>query len=167
MGKTAPDSFGSIYLYACQALRDTSGQLGTCMEVQNHTYAAVGPVSHSPSPTTTGTIKSGLSMTAPNATARAYPSSPPSWIDPGTSAFICEGNPLGVENPAIRFLSPIASVVYRGKNLVRDPSIQSEASIAGAPWPIHNVKHGGLGPGRSERTGTDHKEHLLFLLLDQ
>ena len=110
----------------------------------NHTYAAVGPVSHSPSPTTTGTINSGLSMTAPNATARAYPSSPPSWMEPGTSAFICEGNPLGVENPAIRLSRPALSIVYRGKNLVRDPSIQSEASIAGAPWPGHCVRCGEL-----------------------
>lgn len=59
MGSTAPDSAGSMYLYACQA-------------------AAVGPVSASPSPTTQATTRSGLSITAPKETLRAYPSSPPS-----------------------------------------------------------------------------------------
>ena len=37
-----------------------------------------GPVSASSSPMNTGTINSGLSITAPRATARAYPSPPPS-----------------------------------------------------------------------------------------
>lgn len=45
--------------------------------------AAVGPVSLSPSPITATVIMSGLSMTLPYATARQYPSSPPSWIAPG------------------------------------------------------------------------------------
>jgi hypothetical protein len=34
------------------------------------------------------TMRSGLSMTAPNETASAYPSSPPSWIAPGVSALM-------------------------------------------------------------------------------
>ena len=59
MGRTAPDSAGSMYLNACQAV-------------------AVGPVSASPSPTTQHTTRSGLSMTAPKETLSAYPSSPPS-----------------------------------------------------------------------------------------
>src|SRR4051794_10246150 len=52
------------------------------------TYAAVGPVSASPSPTTQVTTRSGLSITAPKETARAYPSSPPSCIEPGVSGLI-------------------------------------------------------------------------------
>lgn len=44
---------------------------------------AVGPVSLSPSPMTATVIMSGLSMTLPYATARQYPSSPPSWMAPG------------------------------------------------------------------------------------
>ena len=52
------------------------------------TYVAVGPVSASPSPTTQATMRSGLSITAPKDTLRAYPNSPPSWIQPGVSAFM-------------------------------------------------------------------------------
>ena len=68
--------------------------LGTKVSIRSQiekyvwTYPAVGPVSASPSPTTQVTIRSGLSMTAPNDTASAYPSSPPSWIAPGVSALI-------------------------------------------------------------------------------
>mgnify|MGYP001582800615 CR=1 FL=1 len=54
-GRTAPDSLGSRNLCECQA-------------------AAVGPDSDSPSPTTTTEMRSGVSMTEPYATARAYPS---------------------------------------------------------------------------------------------
>ena len=44
---------------------------------------AKGPVSASPSPMTQATISSGLSNAAPKAWLSEYPSSPPSWIDPG------------------------------------------------------------------------------------
>lgn len=52
MGRTAPDSAGSMYLKPCHAV-------------------AVGPVSASPSPTTQHTTRSGLSMTAPKAALSA------------------------------------------------------------------------------------------------
>ena len=60
--------------------------------------AASGPVSASPSPTTHAAIRSGLSKTAPKAWERAYPSSPPSWIDPGVSGATWLGIPPGKEN---------------------------------------------------------------------
>jgi hypothetical protein len=73
----------------CSMPGTANGKL-TCALIprRESTHAAVGPVSASPSPIITGTINSGLSMTAPKATARAYPSSPPSCIDPGTSALM-------------------------------------------------------------------------------
>lgn len=76
------------------------------------TYVAVGPVSASPSPIMTGTMRSFLSMTAPKATLRAYPSSPPSWILPGTCALMWLGNPPGVEKPVIRLVRPFLSNEY-------------------------------------------------------
>ena len=59
---------------------------------------ASGPVSASPSPTTQQTSRSGLSNAAPKACASAYPSSPPSWIDPGVSGATWLGIPPGNEN---------------------------------------------------------------------
>lgn len=44
-----------------------------------------GPVSASPSPITVAAITEGLSKIAPTACEIEYPSSPPSWIDPGVS----------------------------------------------------------------------------------
>ena len=44
---------------------------------------AKGPVSASPSPTIQATMSPGLSNAAPKAWLSEYPSSPPSWIEPG------------------------------------------------------------------------------------
>jgi hypothetical protein len=102
---TPPDSAGSIYFAACCKLLDghhsqkavrihmlTQALERVSMYIRCYnlviTDVAVGPLSASPSPTTQATIKSGLSMTAPNATDRAYPSSPPSCIAPGVSALM-------------------------------------------------------------------------------
>lgn len=57
-----------------------------------------GPVSASPSPITHATMRSGLSNAAPNAYDSAYPSSPPSWIEPGVSGATWLGIPPGKEN---------------------------------------------------------------------
>ena len=61
-----------------------------------------------------------------------------------------EGNPLGVENPAIKFLRPTLSRLYWGKNFAREPSIQRVAKIAGAPWPDRGISDpkGRIGEGR-------------------
>ncbi len=59
---------------------------------------ASGPVSDSPSPMTHGTSRSGLSKAAPYACSSEYPSSPPSWIEPGSSGETWLGTPPGNEN---------------------------------------------------------------------
>src|SRR5262249_10332068 len=59
---------------------------------------ASGPVSASPSPTTAATINSGLSNPAPQACDSTYPSSPPSWIEPGVSGVQWLPTPPGKEN---------------------------------------------------------------------
>lgn len=46
---------------------------------------AKGPVSASPSPTMVKAIRFGWSKTAPKACEMEYPSSPPSWMEPGVS----------------------------------------------------------------------------------
>src|SRR3982750_1194345 len=79
MGSTAPSVAGFRNLFECQLV-------------------ASGPVSASPSPTTQHTMRSGLSNAAPYAWARAYPSSPPSWIEPGVSGATWLGMPPGNEN---------------------------------------------------------------------
>src|SRR6185312_13082340 len=61
---TAPSRAGSRNLFECQLV-------------------ASAPVSASPSPITQQTKRSGLSNTAPNACSSEYPSSPPSWMEPG------------------------------------------------------------------------------------
>gem|GEM_PF-6101276 len=68
MGKTAPSVFGDINLLKFQD-------------------AERGPVSASPSPTKQTLIKSLLSKTEPEETAKEYPNSPPSKITPGASGF--------------------------------------------------------------------------------
>src|SRR5206468_3716221 len=73
--------------------------------------AASGAVSASPSPTTQQTINCGLSNAAPYACASAYPSSPPSWMEPGVSGATCEGIPPGNENCRNRRRSPSSSWV--------------------------------------------------------
>src|SRR4051795_10339624 len=79
MGSTAPSVAGFRNLLECQLV-------------------ASGPVSASPSPTTQATTNSGLSKAAPNACTSAYPSSPPSWIEPGVSGATWLGTPPGNEN---------------------------------------------------------------------
>ena len=79
-----------------------------CQEV------ASGPVSASPSPMTQATIRPGLSNAAPNAWLSEYPSSPPSWIDPGVvGATWLEIQP-GNENCLNRFFSPASSWLTSG-----------------------------------------------------
>ena len=70
---------------------------------------ASGPVSASPSPITQATSSSGLSSTAPYACASEYPSSPPSWIEPGVSGEAWLGTPPGKENCRNSAFIPFAS----------------------------------------------------------
>src|SRR5580698_566275 len=92
IGKTAPSVTGSRNLLECQAV-------------------ASGPVSASPSPTTHATISSGLSKTAPKEWLREYPSSPPSWIEPGHSGEAWLGIPPGNENWRNKHFKPASSRV--------------------------------------------------------
>ena len=73
-----------------------------------------GPVSASPSPTTAIASRPGLSMTAPNAWTSTYPSSPPSWIEPGVVTETWLGMPPGLENWRNRWFIPCSSCVTRG-----------------------------------------------------
>ena len=79
IGSTTPSVTGSRNLFECQAV-------------------ASGPVSASPSPTTAATSSSGLSKAAPYACESEYPSSPPSWMEPGVSGAAWLGMPPGNEN---------------------------------------------------------------------
>src|SRR3982074_869301 len=63
MGSTAPSRTGFRNLFECHEV-------------------ASGPVSASPSPTTTATIRSGLSNAAPNPCERLYPPPPPFMTAP-------------------------------------------------------------------------------------
>ena len=56
-----------------------------------------------------GHRQGGLSNTAPNAWLSEYPSSPPSWIEPGHSAEAWLGTPPGNENCVNNRLSPASS----------------------------------------------------------
>ena len=71
-----------------------------CQEV------ASGPVSASPSPMTQATIRPGLSNAAPNAWLSEYPSSPPSWIDPGVVGRDVAGDPAGERELLEQLLQP-------------------------------------------------------------
>ena len=95
MGSTAPSPMGFKNLFPCQAV-------------------ARGPVSASPSPTTQAAMRSGLSSTAPKAWAREYPSSPPSWMEPGVSGATWLGMPPGKENCLKSFFSPASSWLMLG-----------------------------------------------------
>src|SRR5215212_439683 len=96
MGKTAPSRMGLRNLLECQAV-------------------AVGPVSDSPSPTITTASSSGLSNAAPKAWETAYPSSPPSWIEPGVSGVQWLPMPPGAENSLKNERKPSASSDLLGK----------------------------------------------------
>src|SRR5262249_46192794 len=90
-GRTTPSVTGSRNLLECQLV-------------------ASGPVSDSPSPTTQATIRSGLSYAAPYACEIAYPSSPPSWIEPGVSGATWLGIPPGKEHWVKRRFMPSSSL---------------------------------------------------------
>ena len=90
MGSTAPSRIGLRNLFECQEV-------------------ASGPVSASPSPTTATTSRSGLSNAAPKACERLYPSSPPSWIEPGVSGVQWLPMPPGKENSRKSWSIPSAS----------------------------------------------------------
>jgi hypothetical protein len=81
--------------------------------VECHEVAS-GPVSASPSPTTHTATRSGLSSTAPYAWESEYPSSPPSWIEPGVSGATCDGTPPGKENWVNSRAIPVPSRDTRG-----------------------------------------------------
>ena len=95
MGSTAPSVMGSSSLLDCHEV-------------------AKGPVSASPSPTMQATIKSRLSNAAPKAWLSEYPSSPPSWIDPGVVGATWLEIPPGNENCLNSFLRPASSWVTSG-----------------------------------------------------
>ena len=77
MGSTTPSPTGLMNLLHCHEV-------------------ARGPVSASPSPTTTVAMRSGLSKMAPQACAIEYPSSPPSCMEPGVSGAQWLGTPPGM-----------------------------------------------------------------------
>ena len=72
-------------------------------------WSPAGPVSASPSPTTQNATRSGWSSTAPNACSSEYPSSPPSWNEPGVSGAQWLGTPPGNEKRRIRVVMPRSS----------------------------------------------------------
>src|SRR5262249_36760270 len=90
IGRTAPSRIGLRNLLRCQEV-------------------ARGPVSDSPSPTTAATIRSGLSNAAPHACESTYPSSPPSWIEPGVRGGQWLPIPPGNENCLKNSCRPAAS----------------------------------------------------------
>ncbi len=95
MGSTAPSVAGFKNLVDCHAV-------------------ANGPVSASPSPTTQATIRPGLSNAAPKAWLSEYPSSPPSWIDPGVVGATWLEMPPGNENCLKSRCSPTSSWLTLG-----------------------------------------------------
>src|SRR5262249_43911200 len=95
IGRTAPSRTGLRNLLMCQLV-------------------ASGPVSDSPSPTTAATISSGLSNAAPQACERQYPSSPPSWIEPGVSGVPWLSIPPGKENCLKSCCIPSSSSLQSG-----------------------------------------------------
>ena len=100
-----------------------------CQEV------ASGPVSASPSPTTQATTRSGLSNAAPYACDREYPSSPPSWIEPGVSGATWLGTPPGNENCLNMRAMPCSSRPILGYTSESVPSSQTFATRPGPPCP--------------------------------
>src|SRR5262249_5451027 len=95
IGSTAPSRIGFRNLLICQLV-------------------ANGPVSDSPSPTTAATIRLGLSKAAPQACDSTYPSSPPSWIEPGVSGVQWLPIPPGNENCLNNSRRPRASSLFSG-----------------------------------------------------
>src|SRR5713101_3100517 len=124
MGNTAPSVIGSRNLFECQ-------------------LAASGPVSASPSPITQKTLRSGLSKAAPYACVSAYPSSPPSWIEPGVSGAAWLGMPPGNENCLNSRCIPPAQAVN---------GLDIEANVPppglGFDFAEHTKQAGGIGRGQ-------------------
>src|ERR1019366_1867447 len=116
IGSTAPSVIGSRNLLECHAV-------------------ANGPVSASPSPTTHATTRFGLSNTAPKEWLSEYPSSPPSWIDPGHSGDAWLGIPPGNENCKKSFRSPASSWLILGYISLYVPSRYVLLTTAGPPCP--------------------------------
>src|SRR3712207_677393 len=106
MGRTAPSCTGLRNLFECQ-------------------LAASAPVSASPSPMTQQTTRSGLSNAAPYAWTSAYPSSPPSWIEPGVSGAAWLGMPPGNENWRNSRRIPSASGVMSERSEEHTSELQS------------------------------------------
>src|SRR5213079_1753920 len=116
IGSTAPSRAGLRNLFECQLV-------------------ASAPVSASPSPITQQAIRSGLSNTAPYACSSAYPSSPPSWMDPGVSGAAWLGIPPGNENCLNNLCRPSSFCRMFGYNSVYVPSRYAFATIPGPPCP--------------------------------
>src|ERR1700733_12385902 len=95
IGRTAPSVIGLRNLLDCQAV-------------------AKGPVSASPSPTMQATMSPGLSNAAPNAWLSEYPSSPPSWMDPGVVGATWLEMPPGKENCLKSRFIPASSWLMSG-----------------------------------------------------
>ena len=75
----------------------------------------------------------GIVERAPKAWLIEYPSSPPSWIDPGVSGATWLGTPPGNENCRNSASIPVASRVTDGYVSVYEPSSHVFARIAGPP----------------------------------
>src|SRR4029450_4856601 len=116
MGSTTPSVAGFRNLLECQLV-------------------ARGPVSASPSPTTQATIRLGLSNAAPYACETAYPSSPPSCIEPGVSGATWLGMPPGNENCVKRRFIPSSSCEMCGYTSLYVCSRYAVAHIPGPPGP--------------------------------
>ena len=94
-GSTAPSRIGFRNLFRCHDV-------------------ASGPVSATPSPTPAATIRFGLSNAAPQACESTYPSSPPSWMEPGVSGVQWLPMPPGNENAWKKRRSPSSSRLRSG-----------------------------------------------------
>ena len=102
-----------LYPFRCRTGSTAPSRAGLRKDTPFHDPSS-GAVSASPSPTTATASRSGLSITAPNAWTRTYPSSPPSWIEPGVVTDAWLGMPPGVENCRNSRRIPTASCATPG-----------------------------------------------------
>ena len=116
IGSTAPSRAGFRNRGACQLV-------------------ASAPVSASPSPTTQRATSSGSSSTAPHAWRSEYPSSPPSWNEPGVSGAQWLGTPPGNENCRKKAVNPWTSRSMCAYSSEYVPSSHAQAFGPGPPWP--------------------------------